>query len=141
MNVLIDTCIIIDALQSREPFNKDAEAVFLSVANRRCVGFLTANSVMDIYYLMHRALHSAEETRKALGVLFGLFELLDTCGIDCRKALTSGISDYEDAVMVEAAARAEIDCIVTRNLKDYVGAPMPVYSPAQLVALLYADED
>ena len=39
MNVLIDTCIIIDALQSREPFNKDAEAVFLSVANRRCVGF------------------------------------------------------------------------------------------------------
>ena len=127
MNVLIDTCIIIDALQSREPFNKDAEAVFLSVANRRCVGFLTANSITDIYYL--------------LGVLFNLFEILDTCGIDCRRALTSDISDYEDAVMIEAAARAEIDCIVTRNLKDYAGAPMPVYSPAQFVELLYADED
>ena len=141
MNDLIDTCIIIDALQSREPFNKDAEAVFLSVANRRCVGFLTANSVTDIYYLMHKALHSAEETKKVLGVLFSLFEILDTCGIDCRKALTSDISDYEDAVMIEAAARAEIDCIVTRNLKDYAGAPMPVYSPAQFVELLYADED
>ena len=140
MNVLIDTCIIIDALQSREPFNKDAEAVFLSVANRRCVGFLTANSITDIYYLMHKALHSAEETKKVLGVLFNLFEILDTCGIDCRKALTSDISDYEDAVMIEAA-RAEIDCIVTRNLKDYAGAPMPVYSPAQFVELLYADED
>ena len=137
MNVLIDTCIIIDALQSREPFNKDAEAVFLSVANRRCVGFLTANSITDIYYLMHKALHSAEETN----VLFNLFEILDTCGIDCRRALTSDISDYEDAVMIEAAARAEIDCIVTRNLKDYAGAPMPVYSPAQFVELLYADED
>ena len=144
MNVLIDTCIIIDALQSREPFNKDAEAVFLSVANRRCVGFLTANSITDIYYLMHKALHSAEETKKVLGVLFNLFEILDTldtCGIDCRRALTSDISDYEDAVMIEAAARAEIDCIVTRNLKDYAGAPMPVYSPAQFVELLYADED
>ena len=129
MNVLIDTCIIIDALQSREPFNKDAEAVFLSVANRRCVGFLTANSITDIYYLMHKALHSAEETKKVLGVLFNLFEILDTCGIDCRRALTSDISDYE------------IDCIVTRNLKDYAGAPMPVYSPAQFVELLYADED
>ncbi len=141
MNVLIDTCIIIDALQSREPFNKDAEAVFLAVANRRCVGFLTANSVTDIYYLMHKALHSSEETKKVLGVLFSLFEILDTCGIDCRKALTSDISDYEDAVMAEAAIRAEIDCIVTRNLKDYAGAPMPVYSPAQFVELLYADED
>lgn len=141
MNVLMDTCIIIDALQSREPFHKDAEAVFLAVANRRCVGFLTANSITDIYYLMHKALHSAEETKKVLGVLFNLFEIVDTCGIDCRKALASGISDYEDAVMIEAAARAEIDCIVTRNLKDYAGAPMPVYSPAQLIELLYADED
>ena len=141
MNALIDTCIIIDALQSREPFNKDAETIFLSVANRRCVGFLTANSVTDIYFLMHKALHSAAETRKALGILFSLFEIIDTCGIDCRKALTSGVSDYEDAVMIETASRAEIDCIVTRNLKDYAGAPMPVYSPTQLIELLYADED
>ena len=141
MNVLIDTCIIIDALQSRKPFDKDAEAVFLSVANRRCVGFLTANSVTDIYYLMHKALHSQEKMKKVLGVLFSLFEILDPCGIDCRKALTSDVSDYEDAVMIEAAARAEIDCIVTRNLKDYAGAPMPVYSPEQFVELLYADEE
>ena len=141
MNVLIDTCIIIDALQSREPFNKDAEAVFLSVANRRCVGFLTANSITDIYYLMHKALHSAEETKKVLGVLLNLFEILDTCGIDCRRALTSDISDYEDAVMVEAAERAGIDCIVTRNLRDYALAPIPVYAPAQFVKILYADED
>ena len=141
MNALIDTCIIIDALQSREPFSNDAETIFLSVANRRCVGFLTANSVTDIYFLMHKALHSTAETRKALGILFSLFEIIDTCGIDCRKALTSGVSDYEDAVMIETAARAEIDCIVTRNLKDYAGAPMPVYSPTQFIELLYADED
>ena len=141
MNVLIDTCVILDALQSREPFNKDAEAVFLSVANGRCAGFLTANSITDIYYLVHKALHSAEETKKVLGVLFNLFDILDTCGIDCRRALTSDISDYEDAVMIEAAARSKIDCVVTRNLKDYAGAPMPVYSPVQFVELLYTDED
>ena len=141
MNALIDTCIIIDALQSREPFSKDAETIFLSVANRRCVGFLTANSVTDIYFLMHKALHSAAETRKALGILFSLFEIIDTCGIDCRKALTSGVSDYEDAVMVETADRAGIDCIVTRNIRDYVGAPMPVYTPEQFVSLLYEEEE
>ena len=141
MNVLIDTCVIIDALQSRKPFDRDAEAIFLAVANRRCVGFLTANSVTDIYYLMHKALHNAEEAKKVLGILFSLFELLDTCGIDCRKALASNISDFEDAVMIEAATRAETDCIVTRNVKDYIGAPMPVYSPAEFVELLYNSEE
>ncbi len=141
MNALIDTCVVIDALQSRKPFDKDAEAVFMAVANLRCVGFLAANSVTDIYYLMHKALHSAGETKRVLSALFSLFELLDTCGIDCRRALASGVSDFEDAVMIESAARAEIDCIVTRNVKDYTGAPMPVYTPAEFVTLLYDEAE
>lgn len=141
MNVLIDTCVIIDALQRRSPFDQDAETIFLAVANRRCVGFLTANTVTDIYYLMHKALHSSEETKKVLGVLITLFELLDTRGIDCRKALASDISDYEDAVMIETATREKIDCIITRNVKDYSGAPMPVYTSAEFVKLLYTDEE
>ena len=141
MNALIDACVIIDAMQSRKPFNEDAEAVFLSVAYHRCEGVLTANTMTDIYYLMHKALHNAAETRKALGVLFNLFTILDTTGMDCQKALTSDISDYEDAVMVETAARAGADCIVTRNIRDYAGAPMPVYTPEQFVSLLYKEEE
>lgn len=140
MNVLIDTCVIIDALQGREPFRKDAEAVFLSVANRLCTGALAANAVTDVYYLMHKALHSNEETKKVLGILFSLFDILDTYGIDCRKALTSNVPDFEDAVMMETAIRAGMDCIVTRNLKDYVGSPLPVYSPEAFLALLQSEE-
>lgn len=141
MNVLVDTCVIIDALQSREPFNREAEIVFLAVANRRCTGLITANSVTDIYYLMHKALHNAADTKKALGALFSLFEILDTCAIDCRKALASDTADYEDAVMIESAIRADVDCIVTRNTKDYADAPMPVYSPAAFVEMLSVEEN
>lgn len=35
MRVLIDTCIIIDVLQSREPFCKEAQELFLAVANKQ----------------------------------------------------------------------------------------------------------
>ena len=136
MNALIDTCVIIDALQSREPFRPEAEAIFLAVANRRVAGCITANSVTDIYYLMHKALHSAADTKKALGILFSLFDIIDTCGIDCRKALASDTADYEDAVMIESAIRADIDCIVTRNTKDYAEAPLPVYTPSEFLKLL-----
>lgn len=141
MNVLIDTCVIIDALQSREPFCQEAEAIILAVANRRVTGCITAGSVTDIYYLMHKALHSAADTRKALGILFSLFDIIDTCGIDCRKALASDTTDYEDAVMIESAVRAEIDCIVTRNTKDYVAAPIPVYSPTEFLKFLSTEAE
>ena len=54
MRALIDTCIIIDALQAREPFAEDAQQIFLAVANKRVMGFLTAKSAADIYYITHR---------------------------------------------------------------------------------------
>lgn len=54
-----------------------------------------------------------------LAKLFSIFEVLDTAGMDCRKAIPSQISDYEDAVMIETALRSETDCIVTRIIRDY----------------------
>ncbi len=42
------------ALQSREPFCKDAQSIFLLCANRQSEGFLTAKAITDIYYLTHR---------------------------------------------------------------------------------------
>jgi len=140
MRALIDTCIVIDALQSREPFCKEAQEIFLSVANKQFTGFLTAKSVTDIYYLTHRHTHSDKETRMVLSKLFSLFELLDTAGMDCRKAISSDVSDYEDAVMVEAALRVHMDCIVTRNIKDYTKSPVLIYAPADFLQQLKSSE-
>lgn len=133
MRVLIDTCVIMDALQNREPFAEGVKKIFLAVANKRFSGYITAKSSIDIYYLIHRLTHKDKETRKILSKLFTLFEVLDSAGIDCRKALSSGLSDYEDAVMVETAVRSDIDCIVTRNPKDYLKFAVFVCSPDEFL--------
>ena len=44
MRALIDTCIIIDALQSREGFAKDAQNIFLAAANSAFLGYITAKA-------------------------------------------------------------------------------------------------
>ena len=131
MRAVIDTCVIVDALQSREPFCKDAQSIFLLCANRQFEGFLTAKAITDIYYLTHRQTHSDKATRDVLTKLCALFGLLDI-----RKAISAEISDFEDAVMVETAVRSGADCIVTRNTKDYSKAPIPVYAPAEFIELL-----
>ena len=48
MRALIDTCIVMDALQSREPFFKEAQKIFLGAANKQFEGFLTAKYATDI---------------------------------------------------------------------------------------------
>jgi predicted nucleic acid-binding protein len=140
MRVLIDTCVIIDALQSRVPFAEAAQKIFLYSANKQFEGYITAKASTDIYYLTHRLTHSDVETRKILSKLYTLFHLLDTTSLDCRKAISSEISDYEDAIMAETAIRSEMDCIVTRNVKDYAKASITVYEPDALIALLEAEK-
>ncbi|MDE5737462.1 MAG: PIN domain-containing protein [Oscillospiraceae bacterium] len=141
MKVLIDTCIIIDALQNREPFAKNAQQIFLLAANRKFTGYVTAKSVTDIYYLMHRCTHNDKETRTMLNKLLILFGIMDTASEDCIHALISNISDYEDAVMIETAKRSDADCIVTRNTKDYAHADITVYKPDEFISKIKAEEE
>ena len=129
MRALLDTCVIVDVLQNREPFCKDAQDLFISAANNLFIGCISAKAATDIYYLMHRHTHSDKASRDVLSKLFSLFEVVDTAGIDCRRAIPSQVSDYEDAVMIETASRAELDCIITRNLDDYKKTSVPVLAP------------
>ena len=141
MRVLVDTCVIVDALQSRAPFAEDAQKILLCSANRQFEGYITSKSATDIYYLTHRLTHSDAETRVILSRLYTLFNLLDTTSLDCRKAISSEIRDYEDAVMVETAIRSEMDCIVTRNTRDYTKSTIAVYEPSEILALLEEKTD
>lgn len=141
MRTLIDTCVIIDALQSREPFVEDAQKIFLLAANQQFIGCITAKSTTDIYYLTHRLTHDDKSSRAVLSKLFTLFEVVDTAGMDCRRAIPSEVSDYEDAVMIETALRTEVDCIVTRNTRDYSKSSLAVYSPGEFIKKLEEEQD
>ncbi len=136
MKALIDTCVIVDVLQKREPFYKSAMDIVLAVSNRRCLGVLTAKSVTDVHYILRRSIHDEEEVRKLLRILFTLFDVEDTFSTDCQLALGSPMKDYEDAIMVQTAIRVGADCIVTRNLKDYRLVALPVFSPEEFLEKL-----
>ena len=139
MRVLLDTCVVIDTLQNRDPFSAESKQIFLYAANNLFNGYITAKSVTDIYYLVHKATHDKVATKEIINKLFTLFDVLDTAGIDCKKAILSETSDYEDAVMIESALRDEIDCIVTRNERDYGKSPVKVYTPKQFIELISKD--
>lgn len=133
MKVLVDTCIVVDILQKKEPFYQDAMGILMLVSNRKLEGVLTAKSITDIYYILKRSIHNEEEVRKLIRILFILFEVKDTFSADCELALGSPVIDYEDAIMVQTAIRIDADCIITRNIKDYKASTIPVLSPEQFL--------
>ena len=135
MTVLLDTCVVVDALQKRGPFFEDAEKILLLCSGGQCAGALTAKSLTDIYYLSHKLTHNDQLSRLILSKLCTFLSLLDTKAADLYQALTSNISDFEDAVMIETVKRSKVDCIITRNEKDYRDSPVPVYDPKSFLDL------
>ena len=136
MRVVIDTCVVLDYLQNRKPFFDDALNVAIGAANREFEGIITASSLTDICYIVHRYTHSNIETRKIITMLMAVFELADTYAEDCINALHSQMTDYEDAVMSETAARIGADYIVTRNIKDYEQSKIQARMPADFLMML-----
>ena len=136
MKALVDTCIIIDAMQSREPFFDDAQNLLIAEANGEFDGVITASSLMDIYYITHKYSQSSRKAHEVTATLSSLFEVCDTCAEDALRAVRSNMNDYEDAVMAETAARAGADVIVTRNLKDYCSAKIKAMPPSDFLAIL-----
>lgn len=136
MKILVDTNVIIDALTSREPFREDAEQIFILAANRIEDLYITASSATDIYYLVRKHLHSTEQAKSVMSKLFELFYILDVTVDDCKEALLTEMSDYEDAVISCCAAHNHIDYIVTRNIKDYEKSKVLTILPEQLLRMI-----
>ena len=135
MKVLIDTNIAIDMMANRQDFQDDAAKVFTVCIGGLAEGFFTSTSVCDLHYVLHHCFHDERQTRNSLEMWLNLVGILDVTSEDCKRALVSQTSDYEDAVLEQATARNGCDYIITRNLKDFSHSPVPAVSPRDFVSL------
>ena len=140
MKILIDTNVIIDALTSREPWNESAEKIFIMAANNIVDMYITASSATDIYFLVRKHLHNAETARQVMSKLYSLVGILEVKEEDCVDALVSPIVDYEDAVVEQVARRSGVECIVTRNQKDYEPGLTKVFLPDDFIQFMEQTE-
>ena len=104
----------------------------------RLEGVICSTTATTIHYLAAKAVGAAA----AVDYLRELLAIFDVARVDrqvLRRALDLGFSDFEDAVLHEAARRDGAAAIVTRNGKDFARSLIPVFSPTELLAAVYAD--
>jgi len=124
IRALLDTNIVLDALAAREPFRAEAERIFMLAAEEKIEGFVTANSITDIYYLVRKN-NSEAAARETLRSLFQVFAVVEISGKDCESALESTIEDYEDALVAVCASKIDAGYIITRD-EGFLQAQSPV---------------
>lgn len=127
--------MVLGVLLDREPFSTVAAHLFSKAEIGELSGYVCATTITTIYYLARKVIGAAraqEETRKLL-VLFGIAPVNR---VVLEEALASRITDFEDAVICQAALHVGAQGIVTRDIDDFKGAGIPLYSPEELAEVL-----
>lgn len=137
MRVLVDTNVVLDVLLDRKTFSGPAARIFALVEESRIEGFLCATTVTTVDYLLARTL-PADEARRALQRLLDLFEIAPVNRPVLEQALRSGISDFEDAVLEQAAHLVGAEAITTRNVRDFKRSVITVLDPPELLSAIDA---
>ena len=114
MNVLIDTNVILDDILDRAPNAEVARNISQLVTDEIVNGYITANCVTDIFYIVSK---SRNETiaRKVIRNLLLSFGVVSVTGEDCKQALDFPMDDFEDALVVVCAEKAGLTYIVTND--------------------------
>ncbi len=136
MRVLIDTNIVLDFLLQREPFFQDAELLFQVIDTGQLIGYVTATTLTDIFYISRKHTRSVEQARQAVSETLTAMVI---CPIDravLESAFNSGLVDFEDAVQIFGAVAQGLDAILTRDNKGFLSSPIPVLSVQELLQQL-----
>ena len=131
MRVLFDTNVVLDVMLDREPFAAASAEILSRAEAGHVAGCICATTVTTIHYLATRALGS-ERALAEVRKLFSLFEIAPVTRTILETALDLGFTDYEDAVLHEAARQVDAQGIVTRNPGDFRKSTLPVFSPDEL---------
>ena len=111
--LFLDTNIVVDMLEGREPFCHDAS---------------TAS------FLLRR--HGPEGVRNLLSNFRQLSRVAVANERTVDDSLASQFKDFEDAMQYYTALKAKADVIITRNGKDFSTSKLPVMTAAEYIATL-----
>jgi len=136
MNILFDINVILDALLDREPFGKEAALLLNAVEESVISGFLSADSVTTLFYLIQKV-KNKQQAKQKIKLLLEFFEVAPVNRAILEEALDVNFTDFEDAVVYQSAFFNNCDGIVTRNTKDFNKSKISIYNPRELLKLIH----
>lgn len=111
---MIDTNVVLDDILNRGANAEAARKISQFVTDGFINGYLTANCLTDIFYIVSK--HRDETIAKKIikNLLFS-FMVVSVDSDDCWMALDLPMGDFEDALVVVCTEKANLNYIVTND--------------------------
>jgi len=131
--LFIDTNIVIDLLAKREPFYDEAAILFTLADKQKISLSVSALTFANTNYILLQS-KKPEESKHILRKLKLIVQVLSLDEKIVGLSLNDNdFKDYEYALQYFTALENGVDAIITRNLKDFQKAKLPVMTASQFL--------
>lgn len=133
--LFLDANVVVDFLCERSDFYLPAARLMVkSYINEveLCCSTLTLATAS---YFMERSKVSQADIFHKISDMISICEVADVDRGVVEQALSSGFTDFEDALQYFSAKKWGADIIITRNKKDFANSQLPVYEPLEYLEL------
>ena len=136
MRILIDTNIIIDLVQNREPHSDNASRIINSCVKNENIGYISAHSLSDLFFVLRK--DKSVEERKALILNLCKFFKVVPENKDFYTSVCNNPdwNDLEDGLQMKCAEAEELDYIITRDEKNgFKNSPVKIIAPEDFLKI------
>jgi predicted nucleic acid-binding protein len=133
MRLMLDLNVLLDVVQRREPFYKASASVLSRVIGGEDSGSIPSHALTTLYYVVQK-FSGKQEADGFVDWLLLHLEIVPQDRAQFIRARCLQMSDFEDAALASAAEAYRCDLIVSRNVSDFEGSPVPVMTPDEFLA-------
>lgn len=130
--LFLDTNIVVDLLEGREPFCYDAAQLFTMAHDKRVELLVSPMTFSTASFLLRK--HGSEGVRNLLSNLRQLVSVTISDERTVDDSIASQFKDFEDAMQYYTALNAKAEIIITRNGKDFTASKLPVMTATEYIA-------
>ena len=130
--LFLDTNIVVDLLEGREPFCYDAAQLFTMAHDKKVELLVSPMTFSTASFLLRK--HCSEGVRNLLSNLRQLVRVTISDERTVDDSIASQFKDFEDAMQYYTALNAKAEIIITRNGKDFTASILPVMTATEYIA-------
>lgn len=132
MKLFIDTNVVLDLLQYREPWVHDTLVLFQLAKEKRVELIVTDLTFVNVVYIAGKNVDKKKlnETLVGLKKYLSIVPIGDAC---IEQALSGDYADFEDAVQCFAAKREKVDYILSCDEKGFYMSEIPVMNVTEFL--------
>ena len=143
IKLVLDTNIVIDFLNEREPFYDKARLLMTAGRVGEFDLWISASQVTDLIYILSEGgkaslIKEVSEQLQGLRTFVNVFPVSDR---EIDKMLSSSWKDPEDRLLFEVALTLKANCLVTRTQSDFESNLVPILNCDELFNWLKSNFD